>query len=395
MIVSFLFLFTGIVGIVTIALMITSYKSNPFYNLFLLLIIVIISFRLLVHGSYELGIQTFMVPKQGPPSIMYLILIPCFFLYYKSLVHQKKTYNPKDLKHLIFIIFLYIINTNTTLRESFLFHFGLITNFILIGIFVLFYLVLIFRLLSKNIWFKKNIPISNIHFSLIKNWSIYLFTLNVLGSFTLLASIYKEAHSESIISGKSMAPIMLIFWLFMFFKILISPEILYGLPILNKKLLKFTPPRLETEQSLALVNKNWIFEPDSQKNHQDLKLQEKIRANIFSYIDEIDKLSHEEFIFRNPKASFTDIANKLGVPTSHIVYLFKYHSNMSFSEFRMHSRIKDSLNLIEQGYLKTNTLESLAYKTGFASYNPFFSAFKKVTTHSPQDYLKFKKQSSS
>ncbi|WP_100615045.1 AraC family transcriptional regulator [Confluentibacter citreus] len=393
MIESFLFLFTSIVGIVTIALMITSYKSNPFYNVFLLLIIVIVSFRFFIHGSYELGIQTFLEPKKGPPSILYLILIPCFFLYYKSLVRQKKAYSPKDLKHFIFIIFLYVINTDTTLKESFLFHYGSITNFILIGVFILFYLVLIFRLLSNNIWFKKDIPISDIHFSLIKNWSIYLFTLNVLGSIALLASIYREVNSESMISGKSMAPFILVFWLFIFFKILISPEILYGLPILNKKLLKFTPPILDTEQNLESTNKNWILEPESKQNHQDLKLQEKIRSNISGYINEIEKLSHEECIFRNPKASFTDIANKLGVPTSHIVYLFKYHSSISFSEFRMHSRIKDSLNLIDQGYLKTNTLESLAYKTGFASYNPFFSAFKKVTTYSPQDYLKFKKQS--
>ncbi|OYX25712.1 MAG: hypothetical protein B7Z06_06875 [Flavobacteriales bacterium 32-35-8] len=391
MIESFLFLFTAIVGIVTIALMITSYKSNPFYNVFLLLIIVIVSIRFLIHGSYELGIQTVLAPKEGPPSILYLILIPCFYLYYKNLVRQKKTYNPKDLKHLIFIIFLYVINTDTTLKESFIFHYGPIANFILIGLFVVFYLILIFRLLSKNIWFKKNTPISNVHFSLIKNWSIYLFTLNILGSIALLASIYKEANSESLISGKSMAPFILIFWLFIFFKILISPEILYGLPILNKKLLKFTAPKLGTEQNLESVNKNWILEPDSQQNHQDLKLQEKIKSNIFGYINEIEKLSDEACIFRNPKASFTDIANKLGVPTSHVVYLFKYHSNISFSEFRMRSRIKDSLNLIDQGYLKTNTLESLAYKTGFASYNPFFSAFKKVTSYSPQDYLKFKK----
>lgn len=82
------------------------------------------------------------------------------------------------------------------------------------------------------------------------------------------------------------------------------------------------------------------------------------------------------------------LANKLGVPTSHIVYLFKYHSNISFSEFRMRSRIHDAINLIESDYLKINTLESLAYKTGFASYSPFFSAFKKVTSFSPQDYLK-------
>ncbi|PKQ46920.1 AraC family transcriptional regulator [Confluentibacter flavum] len=392
MIESFLFLFTGIVGIVTIALMITSYKSNPFYNAFLLFIILIVSIRFLIHGSYELGIQTLLAPKQGPSSLVYLSLIPCFYLYYKYLVHQKKTYSLKDFKHFIFIVCLYAINTNSILKDSFIFHFGRITNFILIAGFILFYLILIFKLLSKNIWFKKDIPISNIHFNLIKKWSIYLFTLNVLGSIALMASIYKEVNSESLISGKTMAPLILIFWLFIYFKILISPEILYGLPILNKKLLKFTPPQLSDEQTLASANKNWIFEPGSQKNHQDLKLQEKIRSNIFGYIDEIEKLSHEEFIFRNPKASFTDIANKLGVPTSHIVYLFKYHSSISFSEFRTHSRIKDSINLIEQGYLKTNTLESLAYKTGFASYNPFFSAFKKVTTYSPQDYLKFKKQ---
>ncbi len=57
----------------------------------------------------------------------------------------------------------------------------------------------------------------------------------------------------------------------------------------------------------------------------------------------------------------------------------------------MYSRIEDSIHLMEAGYLKTNTLESLAYKTGFSSYNPFFSAFKKVTSFSPQDYIKSKK----
>lgn len=375
---------------VTIALMITSYKSNPFYNAFLLFIILIVSIRFLIHGSYELGIQPIVAPKQGSPSILYLTLIPCFYLYYKYLVHQKKTYNFKDFKHLIFLVFLYTINTNSILKDSFIFHFGRITNFILIAGFIIFYLTLIFKLLSKNIWFKKDIPISNIHFNLIKKWSIYLFTLNLLGSIALMASIYKEVNSESLISGKTMAPLILVSWLLIYFKILISPEILYGLPILNKKLLKFTPPPLSDEQTLAPANKNWILEPDSQKNSQDLKLQEKIRADIFGYINEIEKLSYEECIFRNPKASFTDIATRLGVPTSHVVYLFKYHSNISFSEFRMRARIKDSLNLIEQGYLKTNTMESLAYKTGFSSYNPYFSAFKKVTSHSPQDYLKYK-----
>lgn len=389
---SFLFLFTGIIGMVTIALMISSYKTNPFCNLFLLLIIVIISIRFLVHGSYELGLQAVLTPDQGPPSVFYLIIIPCFYLYYKYLSLQNKTYNLKDLKHLVFIAFLYIINSNNMLAGSVIFHFGQLTNLVLIGIFIVFYLFLIYTTLSKYIWFKNDLEINNQHFILVKNWTVYLFILNVLAAFTLTASLYSEINNEANLSGKSLAIILLLFWLFIYFKILFTPEILYGLPILNKKILKFN--LLDEESSLIEEpsKTNWILEISHQKNNnQDLKLQEKIMSNIRSYILEVDKLSNEERVFSDPKASPTLIADKLGVPTSHIVYLFKYHSKISFSEFRMYSRIEDSINLMEAGYLKTNTLESLAYKTGFSSYNPFFSAFKKITSLSPQDYIKTKK----
>lgn len=372
--------------------MIVSYKSNPFNNVFLLLIIVIISIRFLVHGSYELGLQAVLTPDQGPPSVFYLIIIPCFYLYYKYLSLQNKTYNLKDLKHLAFIAFLYIINTNNMVVGSVIFHFGQLTNLVLIGIFILFYLFLIYKTLSKYIWFKKDLEINNKHFILVKNWTIYLFTLNILAAFTLTASIYTEINSGANLSGKSLAIILLLFWLFIYFKILFTPEILYGLPILNKRILKFNLNEAVSEQLKKSANNNWILEISHQKNNdQDLKLQEKIMSNIRSYIQEVDKLSNEQRIFSDPKASATLIAEKLGVPTSHIVYLFKYHSKISFSDYRTYSRIEDSINFMEAGYLKTNTLESLAYKTGFSSYNPFFSAFKKVTSFSPQDYIKSKK----
>lgn len=85
------------------------------------------------------------------------------------------------------------------------------------------------------------------------------------------------------------------------------------------------------------------------------------------------------------------MAQTLGVPTCHIVYLFKYHSKISFSEYRKNSRIQHAIALLEDGFLTTETLESLAHTVGFSSYNPFFSAFKKITTFAPQDYLKEKK----
>ncbi len=370
--------------------MITSYKSNPFFNAYLLFIIIIISFRFLIHGSFELGLQDVLKPDRGPHSVFYLIIVPFFYLYHKNLILQSKTYNLKDLKHLIFIVGLFIINMNGFIRENYMVFYGKATNFILILGFLSFYLVLIYNTLRKNIWFKKDILINNKHFKLVKNWTIYLFSINVLSVLIMLISVYTEINKDVELSGKSLAKISLLFWLFIYFKILITPEILYGLPILNKKILKFGLPDEEAKQISTNKSDNWILEITDTKSEQDYKLQEKIMANIISYTEEIDKLSNEHFIFRNPKASANDLANALGVPTSHIIYLFKYHSRIPFSEYRMNSRIKDSINLMKAGYLKTNTLESLAYETGFASYNPFFSSFKKVTSYSPQDYLKTK-----
>jgi len=53
-----------------------------------------------------------------------------------------------------------------------------------------------------------------------------------------LISLYQEFKEGISASGKTMAIFSLVFWLFVFFKILISPEILFGLPILNSTLLK-------------------------------------------------------------------------------------------------------------------------------------------------------------
>ncbi|WP_223446655.1 helix-turn-helix domain-containing protein [Polaribacter litorisediminis] len=206
----------------------------------------------------------------------------------------------------------------------------------------------------------------------------------------VLISLFQEFRQGIGASGKTMAIFSLVFWLVIFFKILISPEILFGLPILNSTLLKYNEIVSEKKEIVTTPDDNWILETSSKKTTQDEKLQEKIRANIKNYIYEVDQLSTEKLIFRNPKISQSDIAEKLGVPASHIVYLFKYHSKISFSEYRMNSRIQDAIELIKEGFLNTETFESLAYKTGFASYNPFFTAFKKITTYSPQEFLKLK-----
>jgi YesN/AraC family two-component response regulator len=50
-------------------------------------------------------------------------------------------------------------------------------------------------------------------------------------------------------------------------------------------------------------------------------------------------------------------------------------------------RIEDAKYLTDLGFLKHNTLESLAMEVGYASYNPFFTSFKKIVGMSPNEYV--------
>lgn len=379
---DFLFLLTGVIGLVTIALMISSYKSNRLLNIFLLLIFLITSIRFLIHATFNLGIQTYVTPDYGATSILYLTLVPSFYLYYKSLVNKQKSFVIKDVKHFIAIALLYFSISIPGIRNSILFHYGAITHVILISIFISLYFFLTYRLLSVHIWRKKDIPIGFTQYALVKNWTIYLFALNTLGIVAFIFSIFKELSIGSELTGKYMAVLILLFWLFIYFKILVSPEILYGLPVLNKKLLLYS----NTPSTTVVGDNRWQLSKPQLKGDQDARLQEKIASNIHSYTEAMDALVQSGHIFREANISSANVARKMGVPTSHIVYLFKYHSEISFSEFRMRSRIKDARQLIDDGYLVVNTLESLAEKTGFSSYNPFFIAFKKVTGYSPKEY---------
>ena len=123
-------------------------------------------------------------------------------------------------------------------------------------------------------------------------------------------------------------------------------------------------------------------------NSQHLVLKEKIDRKILVYIEKIEKISFSYEVFRDPELSLADFSNKLGIPKSHISYLFKYHSTISFSEFKKTIRVHDAIKHIEADFLKTNTLDSLSKKVGFTSYNPFFTSFKEISGVSPIEYYK-------
>ncbi|MFV5684195.1 helix-turn-helix domain-containing protein [Flavobacterium sp. GB2R13] len=219
----------------------------------------------------------------------------------------------------------------------------------------------------------------------INNWASFLLIALVLISIRLITALFIDLYYNQSMKGFNYQWISSCIWLLILIKILITPEILYGYNALNKKI-------NENKKTDLVLNEIWKITPNiNLNNSQHSILKEKIDKNILTYIDHIEKLSFEYETFRDSKMTLTDFSNKLNIPKSHISYIFKYHSTISFSEYKKVIRIHDAIKHIELNYLKTNTLDSLSKKVGFTSYNPFFTSFKEISGVSPLEYYKMVK----
>jgi AraC-like DNA-binding protein len=219
----------------------------------------------------------------------------------------------------------------------------------------------------------------------INNWASFLLIALVLISIRLITALFIDLYYNQSMKGFNYQWISSCIWLLILIKILITPEILYGYNALNKKI-------NENKKTDLVLNEIWKIAPNiNLNNSQHSILKEKIDKNILTYIDHIEKLSFEYETFRDSKMTLTDFSNKLNIPKSHISYIFKYHSTISFSEYKKVIRIHDAIKHIELNYLKNNTLDSLSKKVGFTSYNPFFTSFKEISGVSPLEYYKMVK----
>ncbi|RBN51293.1 hypothetical protein DR980_02410 [Flavobacterium psychrolimnae] len=382
---NLLFIITGLIGLITTFLIFTNYKSNRIMNLYIILFILIISLRFFLSGLTNFVFDSNFRTTYFKYSNFSLIVIPICYLYFKNLSENNRKLNSKELLHFIFPVALFLVTIN---RDYFDYNSKQI-EIIIYGIFFIFaitYVILCFRLLRTTIWTRKgDIKVIQKQNKLINNWTLFLFIGLILTISRLFISISKEIYFDESIRGHSYQWISALIWLTILFKILRSPEILYGYNVLHQKI-------NENKNNTLVLNDIWKKNTDIQlNNNQHLVLKEKIDSNIIDYIKEIESISLKFELFRNSNLTISDLANSLKIPKSHLSYLFKYHSTISFSEYKKVIRIHDAINQIEQNYLKNNTLDSLSKKVGFTSYNPFFTSFKEIAGVSPLEYYKMNK----
>jgi AraC-like DNA-binding protein len=305
-------------------------------------------------------------------------------LYFGKLNNIHNNLKRKELFHLVtplLFIIIYCLKTFATKEANLI---GIKIGFIVTVCLNIFYLVASYKLLKQNIW-KRNskIAIINKQNLIINKWTKILFGLFTLMLVRFLINLGLNKQDFWYINQNNYLWIGAIIWIVLYIKILYSPEFLYGYDMFQNKIKEY-------KKNTIVFDRIWDFKGKEVINIQDVVLKENIETNIQNYIIDIENLALNTNLFLNDKFKINDLINKLNLPKSHVTYLFKYHATISFSDFKKIIRIQKSLTLIEEGFLKNNTLEALAAYTGFSSYSPFFKSFKSITGVSPQEYLKNK-----
>jgi AraC-like DNA-binding protein len=382
MLINLLFVAIGIIGLVTTILLLTNYRSNNLVNIYIVILLVIISARFLLAGLTYFLFDVALRESYTRYSNVSLIVIPVCYLYFKNLSTNRKKIAYSDLLHFIFPLFFIVFISNFS-KNYFEADRASFAQYVLFFLFSFLYLFFSFLTINTKIWHRNNgMKIIQNHHTLIKNWTVFLFTALTLNIVRVLISICCEIYFDITTKGYSFQWISALIWGVILFKILLSPEILYGFSMMQHK--------IDEDSSNSLVlSKIWKTSVTIEvKNSNHILLKQKIDPLIPTYLAKIEEKSLLFELFRNPDITLHDLSHNLQIPKSHMSYVFKYHSTISFSEFKKVIRIYDAISLIEENYLRNNTLDSLSKKVGFTSYNPFFTSFKDITGVAPLEFCK-------
>lgn len=361
------FILNGALGLICAIMILFSIRSNRNVNIYLAILIFGASFRMILRGYLELTGQANIISEFTRMNL-FLIGTPLPFLYFKNLILNQSKIPVKNLFHLILPVILLIENKFHPIES--VIPFNQIREILIISM-PIYYCVASFQILRKNIW-RKNPPIKieTLEALLLIRWTIIIYITFLLMAFRVIYSlVIMDYHGDWLTS---------LAWFIIFMMILTSPSIL-------KTYIHRISKDSETGTKSNLF---WRQKPITPiVNKQDLQLSQKINPDIKSYMMQIDSFIEKNKFFRQQGLSINDFAHKLRMPKSHLSFLFKYHSEISFTDFKKYVRIKNAIQLIDNDYLKSNTFDSLAKEVGFTTYNTFFISFKEVTGKAPQNYL--------
>jgi AraC-like DNA-binding protein len=371
---------TGIFGTTVSSIILKNYKSNQAINIYFIVFMMLISLIQLGMGLNLLFFQKAIFTNFYFESSISILILPIVYIYFRKLFSKESNVTINSvLIHAIFplIYFVVVLFKSYPLDKSFYFYFNDNIIYYFFGVFVLLYVYLCSMLLYRNILDKKGD--NNHHFrnTWISKWTKFIYLEIIIMAFAPLILYWFKDLTET---DSIYQPVSCVTLLIVCCKIVCCPEIFYGYTHLKNKI-------NEEGDTPLKFNSIWILSNTNIPNSlQDQVLKAKIDSSLPEYIKEIESLILNDVFFIQSDVKIKNLSNKLKIPKSHLNYIFKYHSTVTFIELKKIIKIHHATVLIKNNYLQTNTLNYLSKEVGFASYDPFYRSFKKYTGNTPLDY---------
>ena len=368
-------------SLLIVIIVLLNLKRNPYLNVFILLIFITNLIRIPFSLTYALGWQT-QFPEIPKPFNTLLICNSVFFYWYiRSLLVKGKPTLKGFWIALLVPTLLLVVNlffrdypTNKLILKGF--------SFQIVIIFILYFLYHSFKVVYRAFWVDSRKMLRFSNFKLIRFWVLVLIGMYTFGSIRVIAIFIFELiyDKEAIAVGYPYASS--IFYLVMLVILFLHPEILYGLqrepisiPILN----------VTSTENPMLPAFVWRTQPKAIHNKLDLALAVKFNERMAEITRKLESKVALQAIVKDPNINANLLAEKLDIPRTYIHFLFKYHSDISFIQYRSKIRVHYAIEKMKDDFLSKNTMDALARECGFASYNPFYSAFKSEMGIGPRE----------
>jgi AraC-like DNA-binding protein len=377
---------TATLGVLCTLLILRKNRNQEHYliNKYLIILIIFATSRFFLSGLAVTFPQFNISNVLNLTDVGLFIVVPCFYLYFQNIINENK-FNQIDLLHFalpLLVGIAFIINNFGGSRHVNQFNKVLFFVSILV---LISYAVFGFVMLYKHIWNRKtDIKAVQKQNNLMTYWTLFLYVCFIALLFIRVAAIL----SNNLLSSDHYKYIWVpaLVWTGIFINIIIRPEILYGYNFLAKTI---NTANTTTPEKI-IFSDIWLTErallPITIE--REGVLEKKIAPLLLQYIHQIEVFSFQTPAFRNPDLNPYEISVALNIPLSHINFVFKYHCNESFTDYKKIVRINDAIKLIEEGYLKHQKIETLSAAVGFTSYNTFNTAFKSITGITALEYMK-------